>query len=513
MQIKKIDAAGTSISCPGRLVGYATVTTLPVILVGVDPINARAYWTHVHPLMPEFKAGQQSFRIHFTEPLDYIDKTAECPCYHRWLELAREYQARVRVPAAIRIPRPAMPCLRAVHIEALQRFIDVVNQLLDHDFSIVKALLFPGIWKFGVGCRLIGHDLVLYQLLRVAKGRLVPLIVELPEDIKPLQLGENVQRATTLSRDGFFRDPERHGREFVFEMLRQLVTAKALPVNTAELAADVVFGFIHRYHRWLEINPLRNEFQLEELRQAFGPGLSKNAGAVARRLPVGASGVREVNLDRHYPPTSNPQAEMNQSSVPTTFFLASAVYPLRASFQSLALLSSFDLQDIRRRFLSPDDQYQLPPNNFIWSCYSKDREVRNVTAVLECAVNEYEAFIRGCAFHLENSPYLNPAIAIVFEYVSSHDSPARTGPTLHECHLRNSDGALPKTTVLSAGANREVGSARAGSSLVIENVPRVVETRISRSADFFFQGTPLLHLIYKFLAGDLKRKYNVDLRQ
>jgi hypothetical protein len=37
IQIKKIDPGGVSGSCPVRLVGYAKVTTLPVILVGVDP--------------------------------------------------------------------------------------------------------------------------------------------------------------------------------------------------------------------------------------------------------------------------------------------------------------------------------------------------------------------------------------------------------------------------------------------------------------------------------------------
>jgi hypothetical protein len=203
--------------------------------------------------MPEFKPLQQSFRVHFAEALDYIDRASACPCYHRWLELAREYQARVRVPTAHGISPPATACLSAVQIEALQRFIDAVNHLLDYDFSSIKALLFPGIWKFGVGRRLIGHDLVVYQLLRAPKGRLTPLVVELAEAVGPRELGENVQQAVTLSRDILFGHPERHGREFVFETLRRLVTAKVLPVNTTELAADVVFGFIHRYHRWLGI--------------------------------------------------------------------------------------------------------------------------------------------------------------------------------------------------------------------------------------------------------------------
>ena len=68
-----------------------------------------------------------------------------------------------------------------------------------------------------------------------------------------------------MSREAFFGDPEQHGRKFVFDMLRHLVRAKALPLHGAEMAADVVFGFIRRYHRWLEIKPDRDNYRLDEL--------------------------------------------------------------------------------------------------------------------------------------------------------------------------------------------------------------------------------------------------------
>jgi hypothetical protein len=142
---------------------------------------------------------------------------------------------------------------------------------------------------------------------------------------------------------------------------------------------------------------------------------------------------------------------------------------------------------VSRRFLSPDLDYQPPPDNFIWSCYSREREVESVTAVLECVVSEYNALVRGWAFQLESSPYLNPAIAVVFSYVPSHDSRDGTEPTVYEYHVRNSDGSLPKTTVLSTGLNSEFGSPVAASTVVIENVSRVVEVGISRAAAFFFR--------------------------
>jgi hypothetical protein len=397
-------------------------------------------------------------------------------------------------------------------MEVLQRFIDTVNTLLDRDFTTVKALLFPGIWKFGVGCRLIGQDLVLYQLLRVPSGRPAPLIVELPESVTMQKLGDNVQTATVMSRDAFFGDPEQHGRKFVLEMLRHLVRAKALPLHGAEVAADVVFGFIRRYHRWLEIKPDRDNYRLGELRLAFGPHLSRTTGSVAALLPMTSSGVRVVDLDLIKQLRSIPAPGHYQQQTPAVFVLSTNTFPLKATFQSMTLLSSLGISTIERRVRRPDREYQPPPNNFIWSCYSKNREIENAIAILECVVTEYGAFIRGCAFPLESSPYLDPATAIVFRYVSSHDRPAGDGPTLYEYHLRNTQGVLPKTTVLSESMSRELGRAQPDSRLVIDNERREVARTISRSADFLFGDTPLLHLIYEFLAEDLKGKYTVNLQ-
>ena len=510
VQVKRIGSAGTSCPCPGGLVGYAAVTTLPVILVGVDPTTPRAYWAHVSQLMPDYKANQHTFTVHFTDAVDYIDTTSTCPCYHRWLRLAQEYQERVRLSPTDRIQPPSVASLTPTQVDALQRFIDSVNELLDRDFIVVKTLLFPGIWKFGVGCRLMSQDLVLYQLLRIPRGRPAPLVVELSESVTLQKRGLDIETTTVMSRESFFGDPSHHGREFVFRMLRHLVRAKALPLYGAGMAADVVFGFVRRYHRWLEINPHRDQYQLDELRLAFGPHLSRTTGSVAARLPKGSTGIRVVDLDLINQISSIPAPGHDQRETPAVFVLSSGSFPLKASFQSIALLSSLEISTIERRFRMPDLEYQPPPNNFIWSCFSRDREIESANAILECVVSEYQAFILGCKLPLESSPYLDNGIAVAFRYVSAYDRPAGHGPAIHEYHLRNPHGALPKTTVFSETMSRGFEGAQVVSTLLIDNKLHQVTQTISRSADFLFGDTPLLNLIYAFLEGDLKSKYARD---
>ena len=120
-------------------------------------------------------------------------------------------------------------------------------------------------------------------------------------------------------------------------------------------------------------------------------------------------------------------------------------------------------------------------------------------------VQEYETFIRGTAFHLDSSPYLDRTVSIVFEYVPSHDNPQ--GPLLREWHLCDPHRALEKTTLLVAEATRRPD----GPNLVINNVPFEAMRTISRSAGFFFADCPLSNLVYRLLADDLNRQYQMTL--
>lgn len=509
VQIKTLGAGSVSCRCPSSLVAYSKEgTTLPMILVGVDPSMSRAYWTQVSEVMPGYQNTQQTFTAHFTEALDAIDRTESCPCYHRWLELVKEYQERIdryRLLAPDSSQRGTAASLTKSHWDALQRYVDTLNRLLDDDFIVVKKLLFPGVWKFGVGCRLIGQEHVLYQLSSIRRGEPAPLIFELPDSVTPSTLGRSVQTSVAQARETFFSAPEKCAREYVLGFVRDLWRAKAFPMHGVEMAADVVLGFVQRYHRWLEIPPESDEYRMEDLRRAFGPVLSKTTGAVAERTPAASSSIQVVDLDAMasqltHVSTAGPEGR----GTPRTYVVSSKAVPIRLSFAGLALLSSSSVQTVRRIFRARDLEYQPPPNNFIWSCYSREREIDNATAVLTHVIREYEIFVRGNTFHLESSPYLDPTVSIVFEYVSSRDDPQ--GPGLHEWHLRDPHRALEKTSVLVADASRPLDWPH----VVINNLRFEVIQKVSRSVDFFFASCPLSNLIYQFLADDLKRQYQMN---
>ena len=201
--------------------------------------------------------------------------------------------------------------------------------------------------------------------------------------------------------------------------------------------------------------------RLQQRRRAFGPVLSKTTGAVAARTPAASSGVQAGDLDVMASQLTHvSSAGPGDRGTPKTYVVSSKTVPIRLSFACLALLSSSNVQTVRRIFRARDLECQPPPKNFSWSCYWREREIDNATAVLTHAIREHEIFTRGNTFHLGSSPYLDPTVSIVFEYVSSHDDPR--GPELHESHLRDPHRALEKTSVLVAGRQQAARLATCG---------------------------------------------------
>jgi hypothetical protein len=131
-----------------------------------------------------------------------------------------------------------------------------------------------------------------------------------------------------------------------------------------------------------------------------------------------------------------------------------------------------------------------------------------VKAVLECAITEYETFVRKNSLKVEDSPYLDRTTSIVFEYVSFHDSSVTEGPGLVEYHLRDPHSSLDKSSVIIGDSKGRINERSRGKTVSINEVEFEAIRTISRSAHFLFGDTPLTSLVYKFLEDDLRRNYD-----
>lgn len=160
---------------------------------------------------------------------------------------------------------------------------------------------------------------------------------------------------------------------------------------------------------------------------------------------------------------------------------------------------------IERFWLPRDLDYQPPPNNKIWSCYSNEREAANSMAILERMIPAYRDLIRSCGIEITESAYVDQETSIVLEYTSARDVSCKA-PILREFHFPNPDGRFPKvTTIVRCDDRRDQW----------ENVPidlprgQTVNARLVsvELADYLFQELPLLTKVYRMLQRDLGGKY------
>lgn len=331
------------------------------------------------------------------------------------------------------------------------------------------------------------------------RGGAGPLIFQLPDKVTSTSFGRNVHTSIVRGRHQFLASPEQCARDYVFGFVKDLWRAHGFPVFGVEMAADVVLGFVQQYYRWLDLPPDADEYCIEDLRRAFGPGLSRSTAVAAARMAPDPSGIRIIDLDSalNRPALAS---QVGDEGTARPYVVIAKRVPVRPALASLALISTNDIRTITRRFRAHDLEYQPPPNNFIWSCYSRQRESENASAILSRVLSEYEVFVHGNGFHLENSPYLDRTVSVLFEY---RPSDRRSDPEIHEWHVHDPHRTLQKTAMLDPDPTRPSHAV----TLTVASKSFPVIRTVTRSADFLFMPCPLSNFVYRLLAGDLKTQY------
>jgi len=520
IQLRTIPKGQTSYSCNTSLVAYSTSSTLPVILICVDSTNNRAYWKHVHASMPEVigKENQQTFVIHFVAESDIIDQNGAY--IQKWIEIARDYQERIAKYPTLRSELANKVDLKGVEptdLELFQRYIDTVNRLLDNDFITVKRLLFPGVWKLGVTIISSVQPRLQYRMYTIPYGGPSSTLISKSDRgfLFTDQWSSNAV-SETLTHKQEIVDPEKLGKNFVFDEVREAVEKMALPVYGTMLSADILVAFVDRYHRVLGIAPYLESYSVQELAYALNQRLTAMGAAIIRKITSGSGSGFTIDLDWFSRYLETNTIEPVVPSQPSVYFsLISKYFPVRLAFDSLQYLLANQISTISRPF----GQRDLPRSSggkWIWSGYTREREIGNVTGILQHSLEEYSAFVTGNQFHFPNSPYLDPNTSIIFEYEPVKGTAYEDGPGLNEYHIDNSAHTLPKLSIFAKDdklPRLQVGTSLEGQFYTVEFEGKTHKCHsISYSVgSFLFDTTPVLNLMYRMLAKDLSRHYDITI--
>jgi hypothetical protein len=154
VQVKKLpDDHGSDpkLQIPLSLFGYAATTTNnPVLLVGVDIDQKKAYWFHV-PVDANQRRGQETTTVKFS--LTQVIDGKDTRYIYEWLGIAQVYRRKLREYDPLKEAYAKLSGVKAQvlsiaksDLREIHEFLDEINSLLDGPFSIVKRRFFPNAW-------------------------------------------------------------------------------------------------------------------------------------------------------------------------------------------------------------------------------------------------------------------------------------------------------------------------------------------------------------------------------
>jgi hypothetical protein len=506
VQLRTIGHNQTKYSCELSLVAYSEKTTLPVLLICVDSSNKRAFWKHIHPLMPGVKPTQQTFTIEFSAPSDVIDDTLVY--LQKWRDIALDYQERIAKYPELRVGAATglqIEKLGTSDCEKFQCYIDTINNLLDNDFIVVKQLTHPGVWKLGVGVYPANDGGYLYQIYRIPYGESQPLVCKMQRESFSHHDGNPYTISIHSSSGEYLANPEEAGSRFVFEELSEIVEQRALPVHGRMIPADVIIAFIDKYHLCLGISPEKDYFSVAELNQAMNKYLFEMCSNFAAMANQGDRVIHYIDLDNLYDNlTRGKNTPHTRSHTPFQFIIASERFPVKLAFQSLEYLLANQIKEIERPFARRNRDL-IQGANWIWSGYTPESEIRSVKRILECSIEEYSAFVQGNHLRFPSSGYLDSDTSIIYEYEPA-GSRKHEGPGIKEHHINNTRKTLPKLIVKTGEESPLIDTSRFP-VISIDGTDYSSCSSSSGEASDFFQDTPVLNQIYRMLASDLNLHY------
>ena len=510
IQVKKIGDGKNSYSCPATLVGYSEVSTLPVLLICTDVSLSKVYWRHITSTMPEYKEDRDSFTIHFDEASDSI--TPDGVYIQKWEEIAYEYRKRIAQYPLLQeevTNKLTLNNLLPKDIRLFQKYIDTINLLLDDDFLTIKKILFPDVWKLGVGVFDTNEQWVSFQIYKIPYEEPAPLVCKLEGKAFRMPRFAPYAISNHGTRRDIFSDPVKLAKSFVFDKVKQVVDQRLLPVHGYLTSTDIIFAFIYRYYNLLALSPELEHIDIEELSYALNNRMIGICASIAFKMADTDNRLIMVDLDNvEQFVQANKVEPISPGGIPIRFSVSSNYFPIRSVFDSLRNLMTTGVKLINRPFIPRRREPGLQ-GGWNWSGYKPEDENRNVALMLENAIPEYSDFVLHNRLKLPESRYLDKSTSIIFEYESAFYNSSWPSPILCEHHLDNQSQTLPKFSVLIISDEK--------SEIDEKNFPRIIYKgssykAISSSsgiANYLFGKTPMLNLLYRMLERDLSEQYGI----
>jgi len=527
VQVKKLpDDYGPSpkLQIPLSIFGYAALTTCnPMILLGVDVCQKKAYWYHV-PMNVNPPSGQQTVTIHF--PLTQVIDGKDTKYVIEWITIAHEHHRKLMgydklVETLERLSKASTFTTASENspgFPKIHEFLDELNSLLDGPFAVVKRRFYPGCWKVGFAYRDFSSRSIVYTLYPIRPD-------ENDAQIKAIDTSENLY--TIPGVRAYFQEnpintqPRLHALEVIEDSMKEILKTKLLDHKGNDaLATEFMFAIIDRFREQMGLEK-KDVYSLSEIETGFYTHLPiwtqeavefvvRKSGNRVRSpvdllyrnpyfnpdllshqiMPEEMKRVEErvaIRIERH---ETIPKILIGYENLPLGFF-----EEYRAS------LLSNGVTEIHRLY-NPPDYSRIPQGGYLWDAYSPESIRRNLEALFTNVPPAYATIVEHNFPQLKQTllPLRGATRAIVV-----FDAKDQTGstPSIAFYYLRCKDENSLHIEILGMDQDRDLENklvhAFRDGNIELDGKRYECVAESSRIMRFRYDELPLLDFIYEEL--------------
>jgi hypothetical protein len=245
IQVRTLKKDKKSYYCPLTTVNYTNVTTLPILLILVDTTQKNVYWKHLVSTNARLSPKKKSYIFDLSE-LDKIDEQNDY--ITKWKIIAENYLEKIKPLndlELLQLDENMCPPknLSQDAILYFQRYIDKINNLLEHDYFIVKQIYFNKYWKLGVAVFEFGKD-VSFGIYGIPHGKSDLLVSEIMNKKADWMFSKKILTSFYFSKTE--DRPEKKAVDFVLDFVKKIFDRKLLLPVGQKLTEEYVYFVISK---------------------------------------------------------------------------------------------------------------------------------------------------------------------------------------------------------------------------------------------------------------------------
>jgi hypothetical protein len=528
VQVKKLrDNCGSSpdLQIGLSVFGYASITTSnPVLLIGVDIHEKKAYWYHI-PMNVNPPSGQQTTTIHF--PLTQVIDGSDTRYVWEWLAVSQEHHRKLvgydRLQEAfVTLSKAATLTITKADpsFGSMHAFLDEMNALLDGSFSLVKRRFYPTAWKIGLAYRDFTPDSLIYALYPIRPEE---------NDVQIKRIDATINLLSIDGVRGYHREnpiamrPKQHAIEIMEQHVGQIIKSRLLDHTGSDyLAKEYLFAIIDKFSDQMGLTK-KDAYGLAEIRNGFSKYLPFWVDETVRFMVRVKRNNVKTPIDCLYGKSyfdpdmlkfqiMSEEMKLLENIVVERIKRGDPVPALRIGYEKLPLGLFVEFQSCMlskgiveiHRLYEPPDFSRFPRGGWIWNAYTPSSVERNLKTLFANLPEVYNGLVE------QNFPQLKAQLApfdgatrlvVLFDVKDLYESSA--GPWIAFGCLKNTAEAELHIDVYKKGENPDLEGrlrrADLGGIVRLDGKDYELIGEPKQALDFIYEEVPMLTFVYEQL--------------